>query len=82
MQIKVVVPKGKYRIDKLLEIYSNTWLYLEDGATIVRNFDKGCMIKRTLRQTVQADMAAREISLSREAVGTATLRLLQDHFLI
>lgn len=45
VQIKVVVPKGKYRIDKLLEIYSNTWLYLEDGATIVRNFDKGCMIK-------------------------------------
>ena len=30
VQIKVVVPKGKYRIDKLLEIYSNTWLYLED----------------------------------------------------
>ena len=45
VQIKVVVPKGKYRIDKLLEIYSNTWLCLEDGATIVRNFDKGCMIK-------------------------------------
>ena len=45
VQVKVVVPKGKYRIDKLLEIYSNTWLYLEDGATIVRNFDKGCMLK-------------------------------------
>ena len=50
VQIKVVVPKGKYRIDKLLEIYSNTWLYLEDGATIVRNFDKGCMIKNARKR--------------------------------
>ena len=45
IQIKVVVPKGTYKINSLLKIYSNTWLYLEDGAKIVRNFDKGCMIK-------------------------------------
>lgn len=45
VQVKVVVPKGKYRIDKMLKIYSNTWLYLENGATIVRNYDKGGMLK-------------------------------------
>lgn len=45
IQIKVFVPAGKYKIKSLLKIYSNTWFYLEDGATIIRDFDSGCMLK-------------------------------------
>ncbi len=47
LQVKVVVPAGEYRISRTLRIYSNTWLYLEDGAVIKKCFDSGCMLKNT-----------------------------------
>ncbi len=47
LQIKVFVPAGEYRISKTLKIYSNTWLYLEDGAVIKKCFNSGCMLKNT-----------------------------------
>ena len=33
---KIVVPAGTYYLYDRLEIYSNTWLHLADGAGIVR----------------------------------------------
>ncbi|WP_124097916.1 right-handed parallel beta-helix repeat-containing protein [Ruminococcus sp. Marseille-P6503] len=47
LQVKVFVPAGEYRISKTLRIYSNTWLYLEDGAVIKKCFGGGCMLKNT-----------------------------------
>lgn len=47
LQIKVFIPAGEYRISKTLRIYSNTWLYMEDGAVIKKCFDGGCMLKNT-----------------------------------
>lgn len=42
---KIIVPAGEYNIDRNLNIYSNTWLYLEEGATINKCFTSGTMIK-------------------------------------
>lgn len=44
VQYKVVVPKGQYSINKALHIYSNTWLCLDEEATIVSTTGKSSMI--------------------------------------
>lgn len=44
VQYKIVVPKGKYSISKALHIYSNTWLCLDEDATIVSTTGKSSMI--------------------------------------
>ena len=48
-QVVVRVPAGTYKISKTLKIYSNTHLILEDGATIVKGFSQGCMLKNTMQ---------------------------------
>ena len=42
---KIIVPAGEYNIDRNLNIYSNTWLYLEKGARINKCYTSGTMIK-------------------------------------
>jgi nitrous oxidase accessory protein NosD len=42
---KVVVPAGKYSIEKTLTIYGNTWLALNEEATLVRKFDRGPLLR-------------------------------------
>ncbi|MGN0594012.1 MAG: right-handed parallel beta-helix repeat-containing protein [Hominimerdicola sp.] len=49
VQVKVYFPKGKYLIGKGLYVHSNTWIYLEDGAEIVRNYDNGFMLRNSLK---------------------------------
>lgn len=49
LQVKVYVPAGEYKISRTLKIYSNTWLYLEDGAVIKKAFDRGCMLKNAVQ---------------------------------
>lgn len=48
-QVIVRVPAGTYLISKPLKIYSNTRLILEDGATILKGFSQGCMLKNTMQ---------------------------------
>lgn len=43
VQVKVVIPEGTYSLSSTLYISSNTWLYMQ-GATLRRDFKKGCMI--------------------------------------
>ena len=43
VQVKVIIPSGTYSISGCLYIHSNTWLYME-GATLRRDYKKGCMI--------------------------------------
>lgn len=42
---KIVIPSGTYRLDRHLFIYDNTWLSLQPGTKLVKNYDKSCMIK-------------------------------------
>ena len=35
VQLKVVIPEGKYKVSKTLNIYSDTWVYMK-GATLIR----------------------------------------------
>ena len=44
-RVKIIIPKGVYKLTKNLNIFSNTWLYLEEGAVIKRCFSKGAMLK-------------------------------------
>lgn len=49
VQVKVYLPKGTYYINKTLWIHSNTWIFMDDGARIVRNFNSGCMMRNSLK---------------------------------
>lgn len=48
-RVVVRVPAGTYTISKTLKIYSNTHLVLEDGATIIKGFAQGCMLRNTMQ---------------------------------
>lgn len=48
---KIIIPKGTYKLSKNLNIFSNTWLYLEEGAVIKRCFSTGCMLKNGVAGT-------------------------------
>lgn len=45
VRYKIVVPKGSYCLERNLNIYSNTWLYLEEGTVIKKCFTEGTMLK-------------------------------------
>lgn len=47
-KVVVYIPDGTYNISKTLKIYSNTQLILSDGATILKCFQSGCMLKTTM----------------------------------
>jgi parallel beta-helix repeat protein len=49
---KVIIPSGTYRLDYHLFIYDNTWLYLQSDTTLVKNYDKSCMIKSNDNQSM------------------------------
>ncbi|MBE5935260.1 MAG: hypothetical protein E7262_05650 [Lachnospiraceae bacterium] len=51
IRYKVIIPKGTYRLTKNLNIFSNTWLYLEEGTTMLRCFPKGAMLKNGIAGT-------------------------------
>ena len=42
---KIVIPKGVYKLSKSLIVFSNTWIYLEEGTILKKCFLKGCMLK-------------------------------------
>ncbi|MSS62637.1 right-handed parallel beta-helix repeat-containing protein [Velocimicrobium porci] len=44
VQYKIVIPKGTYAISKALHIYSNTWLCMDEDASIVSTTGKSSMI--------------------------------------
>lgn len=49
VQVKVYFPDGTYSIKKTLYVYSNTWIYMDSSARIVRNFNAGCMLRNALK---------------------------------
>ena len=51
LRYKIIIPKGVYKLTKNLNIFSNTWLYLEEGAVMTRCFSKGAMLKNGVAGT-------------------------------
>ena len=51
VRYKIIIPKGVYKLTKNLNIFSNTWLFLEEGAVMIRCFSKGAMLKNGVAGT-------------------------------